>query len=389
MRRVFTLVLLVTLAACAENPVEMSGTDDLDGPTTMIGIPGGPSPLSVSSATEPADASTTILELEVVCGRTLTGIAYDGSHYYVAEGGSEDMCVGRFDGRTGELVDYKKFPPDFRGLHYTPATGLVGRTYGGVGGELYAIDYEAGTATPITSFDAVSSDRQSQPAVDPDGTTYWMRAGSNVIRRDLSDGSGISAFDVVPLPVRVNGLAVTNDGILVPNDMSVEIYDRSGTHLASQPMTASTFGCSGFGFGSSLSGDRIMYAVDCSRARVEVYSTVIIVDIDVKPNSDANRINRRARARLPVAVLSDAEFDAATVDPSSVVFGPAEATPVRGGMMKDVDADGDLDRLFYFETRDTGLGCGETEATLSGLTTGGDEIEGTDSVQMVCRGNRR
>ena len=84
-----------------------------------------------------------------------------------------------------------------------------------------------------------------------------------------------------------------------------------------------------------------------------------------------------------MAVLATDDFDASTVDPSTVEF--AGASPVRW-MLEDVDGDGDMDKLFHFETQDLNLNENSTEATLTGSTYGGQAIEGTDTVNIVLKG---
>ena len=114
--------------------------------------------------------------------------------------------------------------------------------------------------------------------------------------------------------------------------------------------------------------------------------TVITVDIDIKPDDVPNSINPKSKGVIPVAVLTDQNFDATTVDVSTVVFGPAGAPPVHNGHIEDVDGDGDDDLMLHFNTQDTDIQCGDTEATLSGKTLGGEAIEGSDSINTVgCR----
>lgn len=49
------------------------------------------------------------------------------------------------------------------------------------------------------------------------------------------------------------------------------------------------------------------------------------VVIDIKPGSDPNAINPRSKGVIPVAILTTDTFDAQSVDPSTVQFGPSSA----------------------------------------------------------------
>jgi hypothetical protein len=106
------------------------------------------------------------------------------------------------------------------------------------------------------------------------------------------------------------------------------------------------------------------------------------VEIDIRPGKEPNRINPSSRQKVSVAVLTTDTFDALQVDPLSVAFGPAAAEEFLGrGQAKDIDKDGDVDLLLRFDTQDAGIICGNTVATLTGETFGGQTITGSDSVR--------
>ena len=112
----------------------------------------------------------------------------------------------------------------------------------------------------------------------------------------------------------------------------------------------------------------------------------IEVDIDIKPGSDPNSINvNKKKGVTPVAILTTSGFDAATVDPDTVRFGPDQAGPAHWPL-EDVDEDGDPDMILYFKTQDTGIEVGTEEACLIGLPNDGTCILGCDSVRTVPPG---
>jgi hypothetical protein len=117
---------------------------------------------------------------------------------------------------------------------------------------------------------------------------------------------------------------------------------------------------------------------------------IIFVDIDIKPGSDPNSVNcNNPREVMAVAILTTDDFDATTVDHTTVTFEGAGETHIdkKTGLPRrheeDVDGDGDIDLVFHFRLGDTGLDCASTEGTLSGATSGGQSIEGTDAVRMI------
>jgi hypothetical protein len=103
------------------------------------------------------------------------------------------------------------------------------------------------------------------------------------------------------------------------------------------------------------------------------------VSIDIQPNKATNKIRLDESATIPVAILSHADFDARLVDQYTVQFGPDGALPVeRMTRMKDVNRDGYKDIMFRFAASETGIQCGDTEASLTAVWEG-ESIVGTDT----------
>lgn len=111
-----------------------------------------------------------------------------------------------------------------------------------------------------------------------------------------------------------------------------------------------------------------------------------VVVVDIKPGSFPNVINLASHGVIPVAVLSTGDFDATTIDPMSVRFGPDEAAEVHGkGHLADVNGDGRLDLVLHFATEATGIVAGSTSASLTGRTIDGVSFEGSDAIVTVPR----
>jgi len=112
-----------------------------------------------------------------------------------------------------------------------------------------------------------------------------------------------------------------------------------------------------------------------------------IVDMDIKPGSVPNTINRASRGKIPVAILSSPTFDAtAHVDISSLTFGRTgdEASlAFCDADVQDVNNDGLPDVVCHFETQAAGFLSGDTQGILKGRTQTGARFRGTDSVRVL------
>ena len=111
---------------------------------------------------------------------------------------------------------------------------------------------------------------------------------------------------------------------------------------------------------------------------------ILDIEIDIKPGSEPNSINPDSKGVIPVAILTTGDFDAASVNATTVLFGKEgnEAAPVHDAL-EDVDGDGDIDMILHFKTQETGIGEGDTEAILTGQTLDSKNFKGTDAVRIV------
>ena len=111
------------------------------------------------------------------------------------------------------------------------------------------------------------------------------------------------------------------------------------------------------------------------------------INIDIKPgNDELAPINPKARGVIPVALLGSAEFDALTVDPDSLTFGPTgnEKSLRRCHMQgEDVNGDGRPDVVCQFENQEARFARGDLEGTVRGKTSAGREFEGRGLLKVV------
>jgi len=117
---------------------------------------------------------------------------------------------------------------------------------------------------------------------------------------------------------------------------------------------------------------------------------ILTLAINIQPNSDSNSINcNNDQKPITVAILTTEDFDATTVDHTTVTFEGASERHVNRRSEEprrhenDVDHDGDTDLEFHFRQGETELTCESTEGTLTGETFDGMAIVGVDSINMV------
>jgi probable HAF family extracellular repeat protein len=144
-------------------------------------------------------------------------------------------------------------------------------------------------------------------------------------------------------------------------------------------------------YGSNDRGDFVGYAKTAAGQRHAVLvrklppAKTVVMDVD--PYSTANEIRPNSDNPIAVAILTTSvaagdaiDFDATTVDPTSLQLGLGKAPNRAYPWAVDVGNDGDTDVMFGFRTQDAGIFCGDTEVSLTGATFAGERIKATDTI---------
>lgn len=127
---------------------------------------------------------------------------------------------------------------------------------------------------------------------------------------------------------------------------------------------------------------------------ITVNQVTLVADIDIKPGDSTNSIDLNRDKKIAVAIHSTAGFDATSdIDLDSLRFG---ATGTEDSLVRhhktgklqysfeDVNGDGLLDLVIYFDVSLTGLKEGDTEAILRGELLDGSLLEAVDVVSVFA-----
>ena len=98
--------------------------------------------------------------------------------------------------------------------------------------------------------------------------------------------------------------------------------------------------------------------------------TPVMVEIDVKPVDDANKINLSSKGLLPIAVLTTDTFDTARFSPQMAHLSDSRTAMGCNGAMAirwiytDVNGDGRQDLVFFFKVQELDLTPTTTSVTV-------------------------
>lgn len=127
----------------------------------------------------------------------------------------------------------------------------------------------------------------------------------------------------------------------------------------------------------------ILFALSTLVEGNDITGTVKVVptptpSINVRIEINPKIINPNSGSEIKVTIFSNtpAGFDVASVKISTVRFGPSGAVPVRSETPAKK-------LMLHFNTQDTGIKCGDTQAKLTGKTYSGQNIFGSDNIRTT------
>ena len=306
-----------------------------------------------------------VIDIEPILGRhdigNALGLAFDAqlNVFYLAHGSDRrGAFIYTLDAQGHILNEY-----DFQGA-YAPGSFLTSLSYDETSGHLFAIaavPMGADFVAHLLELDRGTFTLLNDHVIDDFGGIHvradgiWQaRFAEDVIRhylRDLAlieDVSVASSFPGFPGPVALTS-SFSGGFFLVDLFGSRLVEVDSAGHQIAEASTAML--APPLGRGLAIDVDRATRRIFLQVENSAIYwycrtnlsePARTIVAIDVKPGSVPNSINPKSHGVTPVAILTTATFDATMVDPSSVRFGPNEATAAKSHV-EDVDGDGDLD----------------------------------------------
>ncbi len=244
-------------------------------------------------------------------------------------------------------------------------------------------------------------------AVSSDGLTWTKENGIRVDNGGIYDFGGAGHPDIVELPDGTYRMyysgwdevgyhilsAVSSDGLTWTKEAG-EVITGGGIYDSQYAHSPHILELSGGAYRMYYTGYDGQYMRILSAISEE---EILEVTIDIKPGSYPNSINLRSKGVIPVAILSEPDFDATSVDPNTVEL--AGASVVKRGKgnkfmahKEDVNEDGLLDLVVQVVTADSDASLLEeveednviyTYAVLTASTYDGQDIEGRDEITIV------
>lgn len=116
-----------------------------------------------------------------------------------------------------------------------------------------------------------------------------------------------------------------------------------------------------------------------------VQRSFLPVTIDIQPGDAVGAIPHGRPGRVPVAIYSTPEFSTvAEINPMTLTFGrTGDENSWIACNSDDLNGDGLVDLICFFDPRAAGFQVGDTEGILKGQTYSGEDVQGSDAVRIV------
>ena len=336
---------------------------------------------------------TTVVTEEAPFDITMTP---DGRFAYVSHLGP---AVSVIDTAANEVIDTVPTDGSGLGLAVTPDGAYVYLATSSAN-VVSVID----TATNTVAVAIEVGETPSAIAITPDGEFVYVtnQESDTISQIEIASNTVVATQDVGQAP---GSIAITPDGAFayVTNQLSNDVsVIETGTNavvatipvgdtpidLAITPDGKLVYVTSIFSESVSVIDTASNTVIDTAPAGLlpegiaitpEVMATVTI---DIKPGNEQNRLNPATRGGIWIAIQSEGPLDVLQININTVGFGPLAAAAVGQGV-RDVNNDGLPDLLLRFKVEQTGIACGDTEATLVGETLLGQQFAGTDVLETV------
>lgn len=304
------------------------------------------------------------------------------------------MYVGPFEhnGETYNVVHASGYTDSVTPAVFDLATQRVLTRQGDGSQQLLSVSAYGRVAPPILRMEIIARSPVSLAVTAPDGRRVSVAnafgdndgltnevPGMAYMVRDL-DGSG-DANDIVALPELQSGSYL----VQVHPKADAQPFDTYGLELRL--------------YGEDRRLEQTIVLADNTRvdaipsAGYEIESDgltvtpVMRVALDIRPESALNLVSLTARGTIPVAILSNQQFDAPSeVDQTQLTFGHTGSEASLAACKKnsqDVNNDGRADLVCLFKSTQTAFTATTEVGVLRGRTTDGRAFTGTDTVRIA------
>jgi hypothetical protein len=134
--------------------------------------------------------------------------------------------------------------------------------------------------------------------------------------------------------------------------------------------------------------ERVEIVIETSTGGVASLDNIVVdtgrwdVEIDVLPGDEANVVYPNKGGRLPIAILSSAEFDATQVYVPGLKINLQENVAELVGV-ENVDGLHGPDMVTKFAVQSSAIFCDDTEVSITGYTNNGDYISGVGVIDAT------